>query len=235
MGRRGKTYRAAAERVDGERLYAVDEGLALVYDGRRGGFDETVDIALRLGVDARRGEQMVRGTVVLPHGTGRSVRVGAFAKGEKAAEAAAAGADVVGAEDLVQRIEGGWKDFDILVATRDMMSIVGKLGKRLGPRMPNPKAGTLSDEIGKTIRELKAGKLEFRMDKAGNVHARLGKVSFGVERLRENFAVLVSAVLRAKPPTAKGQYVRKITISSTMGPGVNLDVADATAVASATE
>jgi large subunit ribosomal protein L1 len=235
MGRRGKTYKAAAERVDGERLYAVDEGLALVYDGRRCGFDETVDIALRLGVDARRGEQMVRGTVVLPHGTGRSVRVGAFAKGEKAAEAAAAGAYVVGAEDLVQRIEGGWKDFDILVATRDMMSIVGKLGKRLGPRMPNPKAGTLSDEIGKTIRELKAGKLEFRMDKAGNVHARLGKVSFGVERLRENFAVLVSAVLRAKPPTAKGQYVRKITISSTMGPGVNLDVADATAVASATE
>ncbi len=235
MGRHGKAYAAAAKRIEPERTYSVAQGLALVCDGRPAKFDQTVDIALRLGVDAKRGEQMVRGTVVLPHGTGKSPRVAAFAKGEKAAEAEAAGADVVGAEDLVQRIEGGWKDFDILVATREMMSIVGKLGKRLGPRMPNPKAGTLSEEIGKTIRELKAGKLEFRMDKQGNVHAPLGKVSFGPERLQQNLAALLSAVLRARPPAAKGQFLRKVTVSSTMGPGVNLDVADVTAVAAETD
>lgn len=231
MEKRGKTYRAAAERVDADRLYAVDEALALVSEIKRGKFDETVDVAIRLGVDAKRGDQMVRGTVVLPHGTGKSPRVAAFAKGEKAAEAESAGADVVGAEDLVQRIEGGWKDFDVLVATRDMMGIVGKLGKRLGPRMPNPKAGTLSDEIGKTIRELKAGKLEYRMDKQGNIHAAIGKVSFGPENLKQNFATLFAALMRSRPSAAKGQYVRKITVSSTMGPGLNLDVADAMSIA----
>jgi len=235
MGKRGKTYRAVAERIERERLYSVDEGLALVHQSQRAKFDETVDIALRLGVDPRQGEQMVRGTVVLPHGTGKSPRIGAFAKGEKAAEAEAAGADVVGAEDLVARIEGGWKDFDILVATRDMMSIVGKLGKRLGPRMPNPKAGTLSDDIGKTIRDLKAGRLEFRMDKAGGIHAPLGKVSFGVDALRENFVAFLGAVLRARPAAAKGQYLHRISISTTMGPGVNVDPADAAAVASGGE
>lgn len=235
MGKRGKTYAEAAKRVEPERLYTVDEALALVCDGRPAKFDQTVDLAVRLGVDPRHGEQMVRATVLLPHGTGKSPRVAAFAKGEKAAEAAAAGAEVVGAEDLVQRIEGGWKDFDVLVATRDMMSIVGRLGKRLGPRMPNPKAGTLSDEIGKTVRDLKGGKLEFRMEKAGIVHAPLGKVSFGPERLKENFATFFGALMRARPPAAKGQFVRKITISSTMGPGVSIDPADAAAVAAGGE
>jgi len=235
MGKRGKTYAEAAKRVEAERLYTVDEALALVCDGRPAKFDQTVDLAVCLGVDPRHGEQMVRGMVVLPHGTGKSPRIAAFAKGEKAAEAAAAGADVVGAEDLVQRIESGWKDYDLLVATRDMMSIVGRLGKRLGPRMPNPKAGTLSDEIGKTIRELKAGKLEFRMEKAGIIHAPLGKVSFGPEKLKENLAAFLAAVLRARPAAAKGQFVRKITISSTMGPGVNLDPAEAFAAAAGAE
>jgi large subunit ribosomal protein L1 len=235
MGKHGKTYIEVAKRIDRERLYPVEEALALVVNGHRTKFDETVDIALHLGVDARQGEQMVRGTVVLPHGTGKSPRIAAFAKGERAAEAEAAGADLVGAEDLVQRIEGGWKDFDILVATRDMMSMVGRLGKRLGPRMPNPKAGTLSDEIGKTIRELKAGKLEFRMDKSGIIHAPFGKVSFGAERLKENFAALIAAVLRARPPAAKGQFLRKVNVSSTMGPGVNIDPADAATVATGAE
>ena len=231
MAKHGKTYVAAGKRIEAERLYTPDEAVALVVDTHRTKFDETVDIALRLGVDPRHGEQMVRGTVVLPHGTGKSPRIAAFAKGEKAAEAEAAGADVVGAEDLVQRIEAGWKDFDILVATRDMMSMVGRLGKRLGPRMPNPKAGTLSDEIGKTIRELKAGKLEFRMEKAGIIHAPIGKVSFGAEKLRENLAAFLSAVMRARPPAAKGQFVKRIVISSTMGPGVNLDPNEAAAAA----
>jgi len=231
MGKHGKTYVEVAKRIDRDRLYPVDEALALIVNGHRTKFDETLDLALHLGVDARQGEQMVRGTVVLPHGTGKTPRIGAFAKGERAAEAEAAGADVVGAEDLVQRIEGGWKDFDILVATRDMMSMVGRLGKRLGPRMPNPKAGTLSDEIGKTIRELKAGKLEFRMDKAGVIHAPFGKLSFGPERLKENFVALIAAVLRARPPASKGQFLRKISMSSTMSPGVNVDPADASAIA----
>jgi large subunit ribosomal protein L1 len=235
MGKHGKTYITAAKQIDPERLYTPEEAVALVVDTHRTKFDETVDIALRLGVDPRHGEQMVRGTVVLPHGTGKSPRIAAFAKGEKAAEAEAAGAEVVGAEDLVQRIEGGWKDFDILVATRDMMSMVGRLGKRLGPRMPNPKAGTLSDEIGRTIRELKAGKLEFRMEKAGIIHAPIGKVSFGADKLRENLTTFMAAVLRARPAAAKGQFVRKITLSSTMGPGVNLDPTETAAAASAAE
>lgn len=235
MGKHGKTYVAAAKRIEPERLYEPGEAVALLVDTHRTKFDETVDIAVRLGVDPRHGEQMVRGTVVLPHGTGKSPRIAAFAKGEKAAEAEAAGADVVGAEDLVQRIEGGWKDFDILVATRDMMSMVGRLGKRLGPRMPNPKAGTLSDEIGKTIRELKGGKLEFRMEKAGIIHAPIGKVSFGADKLRENLVAFLSAVLRARPAAAKGQFVRRITISSTMGPGVDLDPNEAATVAAGAE
>jgi large subunit ribosomal protein L1 len=232
MGKRGKNYIAAAKRIDRDKLYTPDEALALICGDHHAKFDETVDVALRLGVDPRHGEQMVRGTVVLPHGTGKSPRVAAFAKGDRAAEAEAAGADVVGAEDLVQRIEGGWKDFDLLVATRDMMSIVGRLGKRLGPRMPNPKAGTLSDEIGKTIRELKSGKLEFRMEKAGIIHTPLGKVSFGPERLKENLAALLAAIMRARPAAAKGQFLRKVTISATMGPGVNVDQVEAMALAS---
>jgi large subunit ribosomal protein L1 len=232
MGKRGKNYIAAAKRIDRDKLYTPDEALALICGDHHAKFDETVDVALRLGVDPRHGEQMVRGTVVLPHGTGKSPRVAAFAKGDRAAEAEAAGADVVGAEDLVQRIEGGWKDFDLLVATRDMMSIVGRLGKRLGPRMPNPKAGTLSDEIGKTIRELKSGKLEFRMEKAGIIHTPLGKVSFGPERLKENLAALLAAIMRARPAAAKGQFLRKVTISATMGPGVNVDPVEAMALAS---
>ncbi|UCH34456.1 MAG: 50S ribosomal protein L1 [Armatimonadota bacterium] len=235
MAKHGKTYVEVAKTIDRDRLYTAQEAIELVCNGHRTKFDEAIDIAVRLGVDPRHGEQMVRGTVVLPHGTGKSPRIAAFAKGERATEAETAGADVVGAEDLVQRIEGGWKDFDVLVATRDMMSMVGRLGKRLGPRMPNPKAGTLSDEIGKTIQELKSGKLEFRMDKAGVIHAPLGKLSFGPERLKENLATFIAALLRARPPAAKGQFLRKITISSTMGPGVHVDPADAAGVAAATE
>ena len=208
-----------------EQEYAPQAALELVKQSATAKFDETVDLAIRLGVDPRHGEQMVRGTVNLPHGTGKSPRVVAFAKGEKAAQAEAAGADLVGAEDLVQKIESGWKDFDILVATRDVMSMVGRLGKRLGPRMPNPKAGTVTDDIARAITELKSGKVEFRVDKAGNLHAAIGKVSYPVEHLLENFNAFTSALLKAKPAAAKGQYLRKIRVSSTMGPGVSIDPA----------
>jgi len=219
----GKRYRNVAEKIAAEQAVGPRDALELVKQTATAKFDETVDLAIRLGVDPRHGEQMVRGTVNLPHGTGKSPRVAAFAKGEKATQAEAAGADVVGAEDLVQRIETGWKDFDVLVATRDVMSMVGRLGKRLGPRMPNPKAGTVTDDIARAITELKSGKVEFRVDKVGNLHAAIGKASFPVEHLVENFAVFTAALLKAKPAAAKGQYLRKICVSSTMGPSVNID------------
>jgi len=191
-------------------------------------FDESVDVAVRLGVDPKRADQMVRGTVTLPHGTGKQVRIVAFAKGEKEKEAQEAGADVVGGEDLVNKIrDEGWLEFDKAVATPDMMSQVGKIGKILGPRglMPNPKVGTVTFELKKAIEELKAGKTEFRVDKVGNVHVAIGKVSFGSEKLRENFLVLLDALLRAKPAASKGTYVRNVAVSTTMSPGVNIDPA----------
>ncbi len=218
----GKRYTDAAKLVDRERLYDPAEALALVKQMARARFDETVEVAVRLGVDPRHADQMVRGAVVLPHGTGRTVRVLVFAKGEKAKEAEAAGADYVGAEDLVERIQGGWLDFDAAVATPDVMGLVGRLGKILGPRglMPNPKAGTVTFDVAAAVREIKAGKVEFRTDKAGNVHVPIGKVSFDTDRLVENFRSLMEALVRAKPEGAKGQYIRSVAVSSTMGPGV---------------
>lgn len=233
MPRHGKRYRAALQKVQEVRNGAlpVRQALQLVKDLANAKFDETVEMAVRVGVDARRGDQMVRGTMVLPHGTGRTVRVAVVASGEKVTEAERAGADTVGGEDLVARIGEGWRDFDVLVATREMMRIVGRLGKKLGPRMPNPKSGTLSDEVGKVVEELKHGKVEFRIEKAGIVHLRLGCVSFALDQLVDNFGTALAAILRAKPAGAKGQYLRRIAVSSTMGPGVPVEVGDAEEVA----
>ena len=231
MGRHGKRYQAAVGTLDREQLYSPEEALRLVKDAASAKFDETVELAVRLGVDARAGEQMVRGTVTLPHGTGKSPRVAAFARGEAAQQAEEAGADVVGAEDLVAKIEGGWKDFDVLVAAREMMRVVGRLGKRLGPRMPNPKAGTVGEDIGAIIRDLKGGRVQFRMDRTGVVQSAIGKASYEPEKLTENFATLIGAILRARPAAAKGQYLRKIAVSSTMGPSVSVDPSSAQALA----
>ena len=204
----------------------MEEGLRLVHETGRAKFDETVEVAVRLGVDPRQADQNIRGTVVLPHGIGKAVRVLAFAKGEKEKEAQEAGTDFVGAEDLIKKITEGWLDFDNAVATPDMMGAVGKIGKILGPRglMPNPKVGTVTMDIGKAVKEIKAGKLEFRVDKAGIVHVPIGKVSFGVEKLVDNARVVLTAVLRAKPASAKGNYVQGVTLSRTMGPGIKIDL-----------
>jgi large subunit ribosomal protein L1 len=226
MARRGKRYRKAIEPVDREKRYQLEEAAKLVAVGSGVKFDETVDLAVRLGVDPRHADQNVRGTVALPHGTGKSVRVAVFAKGEKAKEAEEAGADFVGADDLVARIrDQNFTDFDRAVATPDMMGSVGKIGKILGPRglMPNPKVGTVTMDIGNVVRSLKAGQVEYRVDKAGNVHVPVGKVSFGAGKLFENAEAVLSSLLRAKPASAKGQYVLSVTLSSTMGPGVRLD------------
>ncbi len=225
MAYRGKRYVDAAKAVDADRLYEPAEALALVKETARAKFDETVDVAVRLGVDPRHADQMVRGAVVLPHGTGRQVRVAVFAKGDKAKQAEAAGADYVGAEDLVEKIQGGWLDFDAEVATTDLMGLVGRLGKVLGPRglMPNPKAGTVTFDVADAVREIKAGKIEYRVDKAGIVHAPIGKASFDLEKLVANFQALMESLVRAKPEAAKGQYVRSVTVSSTMGPGVKVN------------
>lgn len=231
MGRHGKRYEAAAATLERERLYSPEEVLQRVKEMAAAKFDESVDVAIRLGVDARSGDQMVRGVITLPHGTGRSPRVAAFARGEAVQQAEEAGAEAVGAEDLVAKIEGGWKDFDVLVATRDMMRVVGRLGKRLGPRMPNPKAGTLGDDIGQIIRELKSGRVQFRMDRGGVIQTSIGRASFTAQQLKENLATLIGAVLRARPAGAKGQYLRKIAVSSTMGPSLMVDPAEAQALA----
>jgi large subunit ribosomal protein L1 len=226
MGNRGKAYRKVKETYDSSKPYAVEEAMALLPNLHYAKFDESVDVAVRLGVDPKRADQMVRGTVTLPHGTGKQVRVVAFAKGEKEKEAEEAGADAVGGEDLVKKIaEEGWLDFDKAVATPDMMSLVGKIGKILGPRglMPNPKVGTVTFDLKKAIQELKAGKTEFRVDKVGNVHVSIGKISFGPERLKDNFMVLLEALLRAKPAASKGTYLKNVAISTTMGPGVKID------------
>lgn len=231
MGRHGKRYQAAVATLDREQLYSPEEALRLVKEAASAKFDETVELAVRLGVDARAGEQMVRGTVTLPHGTGKSPRVAAFARGEAAQQAEEAGADVVGAEDLVAKIEGGWKDFDVLVAAREMMRVVGRLGKRLGPRMPNPKAGTVGEDIAAIIRDLKGGRVQFRMDRTGVVQSAIGKASYEPEKLTENFGTLIGAILRARPAAAKGHYLRKIAVSSTMGPSVSVDPSAAQALA----
>jgi large subunit ribosomal protein L1 len=233
MAHRGKRYEDAAKLVDRSRLYDPEEAVRLVKAVARAKFDETVEAALRLAVDPKHADQVVRGTVTLPHGTGRSVRVLVFAKGEKAKEAEAAGADFVGAEDLVQKIQEGWTEFDVAVATPDLMGQVGRLGRILGPRglMPNPKAGTVTFDVGRAVREIKAGKIEFRVDKFGIVHAPVGKASFSEQALLENFAALVDAVVRARPAAAKGQYIRSIALSPTMGPSVRVDPARAVALA----
>ena len=229
MGKRGKQYSKAKETYDSTKPYPVEEALGLLSQLHFAKFDESVDVAVRLGVDPKRADQMVRGTVTLPHGTGKSVRIVAFAKGEKEKEAEEAGADVVGGEGIVKKIKDeGWLEFDKAVATPDMMSQVGKIGKILGPRglMPNPKVGTVTFELKKAIQELKAGKTEFRVDKVGNVHVAIGKISFGPEKLKDNFLVLLDALFRAKPAASKGTYVKNVAVSTTMSPGVKIDPAN---------
>ena len=222
----GKQHKAARAQIDRTQVYTLEEGIALVKKAAFAKFDETVDISVRLGVDPRKADQMVRGAVVLPNGLGKTVRVLVFAKGEKAQEAQAAGADYVGADDLVAKIQGGWFDFDTAIATPDMMGTVGKIGKLLGPRglMPNPKVGTVTFDIGRAVNEAKSGKVEYRVEKAGIVHAPVGKVSFDPEKLAGNIIAVMDALVKAKPQTSKGIYLKKISLSSTMGPGINLDV-----------
>jgi large subunit ribosomal protein L1 len=222
----GKLYEKAVGQVDRQKAYPVEEAVDLIRKVAYAKFDESVDLAVRLGVNPKYADQMVRGAVVLPHGTGKQVRVLAFAKGEKEREAREAGADYVGAEDLVEKIQGGWLEFDTAVATPDLMGQVGRLGKILGPRglMPNPKVGTVTFDIARAVREVKAGKVEFRVDKAGNVHVPVGKKSFSAAQLGANAHAVLEALVKAKPPAAKGQYLRSITLSSTMGPGVPVDV-----------
>jgi len=224
MKTHGKKYRAAAQKIDADKAYQARQAIDLVKGGAFAKFDETVEVAVRLGVDPRHADQVVRGTVVLPAGTGKSVRVLVIAVGPKAAEAEEAGADFVGLE-YVQRIKDAWLDFDVMVATPDQMGQVGQLGRVLGPRglMPNPKAGTVTFDVGRAVRELKAGKIEFRVDKGGNVHAPIGKVSFAADALETNFAALMDQLVRSKPAAAKGVYIKNVAVSSSMGPGVAVD------------
>jgi len=225
MPRRGKKYKEAISKIDRLKFYDLEEAIELSKNAAYAKFDETVDAAIKLGVDPRHADQMVRGSVTLPHGTGKQVKVLVFAKGDKAKEAQEAGADYVGDSDLVSKIQGGWFDFDKVVATPDMMAEVGKLGKVLGPRglMPNPKVGTVTNDVKKVVSDLKAGMIQYRVDKAGIVHAPVGKKSFETKKLAENFMVLLESLVKAKPASAKGQYVKSITISTTMGPGVKVD------------
>ena len=225
MKKHGKNYNALRAKVERSKLYPLDEGLKMLCELKAAKFDETVDVAFRLGVDARKSEQMVRGTTVLPHGLGKAVRVLVFAKGEKEKEAQEAGADFVGSDELIKKIQDGWLAFDQAVATPDMMSQVSKLGKILGPRglMPNPKVGTVTFDLAKAVREAKAGKVEFRTEKAGIVHCPIGKMSFGFEKLRDNLNTLTESVSRAKPDSAKGTFIRSMVLSSTMGPGIKID------------
>ncbi|KZE43833.1 50S ribosomal protein L1 [Brevibacillus parabrevis] len=226
MAKKGKKYQEAVKLVDKNKVYEVVEGIELVKKAATAKFDETVEAAFRLGVDPKRADQQIRGAVVLPHGTGKVQRVLVFAKGEKAKEAEAAGADFVGDADMIAKIQGGWFDFDVVVATPDMMGEVGKLGRVLGPKglMPNPKTGTVTFDVTKAVNEIKAGKIEYRVDKAGNIHAPIGKASFDADKLAENLAALTEALNRAKPAAAKGVYMRNVTLSSTMGPGVRVAV-----------
>jgi large subunit ribosomal protein L1 len=231
MPKRGKKYREALQKIDRAKRYTVDEACQLIPGTGVAKFDESVDAAVRLGVNPKYADQMVRGACVMPHGTGKSIRVAVFAKGDKAKEAEGAGADVVGAEDLVEKIQGGFLDFDATVATPDMMGLVGKLGRILGTRglMPNPKVGTVTFDVGRAVKELKAGRVEFRVEKAGIVHAPVGRVSFGADKLKENLMALMELLLKLKPSSAKGAYVRSVAISTTMGPSIRLDPAEVVA------
>ena len=223
----GKIYTDNAKLIDRTTLYEVSEALDLAVKTGKAKFDETVEVHVRLGVDSRHADQQVRGAVVLPHGTGKKVRVLVFAKGDKQQAATDAGADFVGAEELVAKIQGGWMDFDVVIASPDMMGVVGRLGKVLGPRglMPNPKAGTVTPDVAKAVTEAKAGKIEYRLDKTNIIHCPIGKVSFGTEKLQENFDTLLGAIVKAKPAAAKGQYIRSCVVASTMGPGVKINPA----------
>lgn len=224
--KRGKNYLEGAKLVDRSKLYEVPEAMDVAIKASKAKFDETVEAHIKLGVDSRHADQQVRGAVVLPHGTGKKVRVLVFAKGEKAAEAEAAGADFVGSDDLVQKIQSeNWFEFDVVVATPDMMGVVGRIGRVLGPKglMPNPKAGTVTMDVARAISEIKAGKIEYRLDKTNIIHCPVGKVSFGQEKLSENFQALMSAIIKAKPSAAKGQYLRSVAIASTMGPGIKIN------------
>jgi large subunit ribosomal protein L1 len=222
---RSKTYRAAADGIDNERLYPPRDAIALVKSGSKKKFDETVDVSMRLGVDPRKADQMVRGTVNLPHGTGKTARVLVFATADKAEAARQAGADFVGDDDLIEKVSGGWLDFDAVVATPDMMGKVGRLGRVLGPRglMPNPKTGTVTPDVAKAVSDIKGGKIEFRVDRHANLHFIIGKASFTESQLTENYAAALDEVLRLKPASSKGRYLKKVTVSTTMGPGVQID------------
>ena len=228
MPKRGKKYRESAAKFDRANLYEVPEAIQLAVETSKAKFDETVEVHIRLGVDGRHADQQVRGAIVLPNGTGKTKRVLVFAKGPKAQEAEAAGADYVGAEEMAQKIQSeNWFDFDVVVATPDMMGVVGRLGKILGPKglMPNPKSGTVTMDVEKALQEIKAGKVEYRLDKTNIIHTPIGKASFGAEKLTENFNALLEAVVKAKPAAAKGQYLRSVTVSSTMGPGIKINPA----------
>jgi large subunit ribosomal protein L1 len=229
LGNHGKKYSDALAKLEAGKRYTVDEAFNLLPEVAYAKFDETVDVAYKLGVDPKHAEQMVRGAIALPHGIGKTVRVAVLAKGEKAKEAEAAGADVVGADDLIEKISGGWMEFDKMIATPDMMVAVSKIGKILGPRglMPNPKLGTVTFEIAKAVKEQKAGKVEFRTEKTGIIHVPIGKKSFGAQKLKDNFNTLTATIFRAKPPTSKGTYMKNITLSATMSPGIAIDPTDA--------
>lgn len=223
----GKKYTASVTKVDRDKRYSLEEALSIIEGFEKAKFDEMVDLAIRLGVDPKQTDQQVRGACSLPHGIGKTVRVAVFAKGEKQREATEAGADVVGGDDLAEKIQGGWLEFDAAIATPDMMGVVGKLGKVLGPRglMPNPKLGTVTFDVTKAVKEVKAGKVEYRTDKAGVVHAPIGKRSFGKEKLMENITALLDVIVKARPASVKGNFIRSMAISSTMSPGIRLDVA----------
>lgn len=226
MAKKGKKYQDSFKLVDRTKLYEAVEAIELVEKTAKANFDETVELSVRLGVDSRHADQQVRGAVVLPHGTGKTRTVLVFAKGDKIKEAENAGADFVGGEELVQKIQNeGWLDFDVVVATPDMMGVVGRIGRILGPKglMPNPKSGTVTFEVEKAVDEIKAGKVEYRVDKASIIHVPIGKVSFGTDKLRENFAVIMEAIIKAKPAASKGKYLRSIVLSSTMGPGIKVN------------
>jgi large subunit ribosomal protein L1 len=233
--KQSKRYKAESAKVDKTQMYETEAALELVKQTASTKFDSTVDIAVKLGVDPRQGDQVVRGTTDLPHGTGKTQRVAVFAKGPAADAAQAAGADTVGADDLIAKIQNGWRDFDVLVATPDMMPAVGKLGRTLGPRMPNPKSGTVTTDVTTVVNAIKkATRLAYRVEKGGIIHAPIGKASFSTEQLAENMNVLLSALIKAKPSSAKGRYIQKITVSSTMGPGVGIDITTATRTAERT-
>src|SRR5690625_3849804 len=226
MAKKGKRYQTAEKLVDRSKVYDIKEAIEVLKETAKANFDETVEAAYRLGVDTKKADQQIRGAMVLPHGTGKTQRVLVFAKGEKLKEAEAAGADYVGDQDLINKINQGWFDFDVVVATPDMMAEVGKLGRVLGPKglMPNPKTGTVTFEVEKAVKEIKAGKVEYRLDKQSNVHVPIGKVSFDLDKLVENYTALIETIVKVKPNAAKGRYIRNAAVSSTMGPGVKIDV-----------